>query len=177
LIELRSFCWKEEENVRRNANRLPKGLSICGADGEKMMSVTNRRDSLLEVILQSQKLTMFRRILFFIAASLLLLTVFAGTNQEGLDFLASKAQEEGVVKRDSGLMYTVLRDGTGKSPSVNSPTRCHYEGRKIDGTVFDSSYKRGRPATFAPNQVIKGWTEVRNVPQRLAGAQYYVGLP
>jgi len=52
-----------------------------------------------------------------------------------------------------------LRPGTGKTPTVNSPCDCHYAGTLIDGTEFDSSYKRGQPLTFAPNQVIKGWTE------------------
>lgn len=83
----------------------------------------------------------------------------SGTNQAGLDFLAAKAKEEGVVTLASGLEYKELRAGTGKTPKVDSKTKCHYEGHLIDGTVFDSSYDRGHPATFAPNQVIKGWTE------------------
>ncbi len=55
----------------------------------------------------------------------------------------------------------MLREGNadGKRPLATTPCSCHYEGRLIDGTVFDSSYKRGAPTTFAPNQVIKGWTE------------------
>ena len=63
----------------------------------------------------------------------------------------------------SGLQYKVLRASTvadGKTPKPDSPCKCHYEGKLIDGTVFDSSFKRGQPSTFAPNQVIKGWTEV-----------------
>ena len=61
----------------------------------------------------------------------------------------------------SGLQYKVVKLGTGtKSPKVGTPCDCHYAGRLIDGTEFDSSYKRGKPSTFAPNQVIKGWTEI-----------------
>jgi FKBP-type peptidyl-prolyl cis-trans isomerase FklB len=64
------------------------------------------------------------------------------------------------VTLPSGLMYKALASGDGDShPTVNSPCECHYAGTTVDGTEFDSSYKRGSPTTFAPNQVIKGWTE------------------
>lgn len=77
-----------------------------------------------------------------------------------LKFLSEKAKEEGVVKLPSGLMYKVVRKGDGKfHPQVDSPCLCDYSGTLIDGSEFDSSYKRGEPLTFAPNQVIKGWTE------------------
>eukprot|EP00559_Dactyliosolen_fragilissimus_P009574 CAMPEP_0184865130 /NCGR_PEP_ID=MMETSP0580-20130426/17066_1 /TAXON_ID=1118495 /ORGANISM="Dactyliosolen fragilissimus" /LENGTH=201 /DNA_ID=CAMNT_0027364201 /DNA_START=168 /DNA_END=773 /DNA_ORIENTATION=- len=65
-----------------------------------------------------------------------------------------------VVSLPSGLQYKVLRKGHGSyHPTVDSPCSCHYKGTLIDGTQFDSSYDRGSPTTFAPNQVIKGWTE------------------
>jgi len=84
----------------------------------------------------------------------------AGTNEKGKAFLAEKAKEEGVISLPSGLMYKVLRTGDGANhPTASAPCECHYEGKLIDGTVFDSSYERGSPTTFAPNQVIKGWTE------------------
>ena len=74
-------------------------------------------------------------------------------------YLEKKSKEDGVVVLKSGLMYKVLESGpeNGKQPKVDDPCECHYKGTLIDGTVFDSSYERGRPATFAPNQVIKGW--------------------
>eukprot|EP00451_Oxyrrhis_marina_P009647 CAMPEP_0204320668 /NCGR_PEP_ID=MMETSP0469-20131031/7758_1 /ASSEMBLY_ACC=CAM_ASM_000384 /TAXON_ID=2969 /ORGANISM="Oxyrrhis marina" /LENGTH=222 /DNA_ID=CAMNT_0051301933 /DNA_START=37 /DNA_END=705 /DNA_ORIENTATION=- len=82
------------------------------------------------------------------------------TNEAGQKYLAEKEGEEGVIKLKSGLMYKVLKKGDGKfHPTVDSPCECHYQGTLIDGTEFDSSYKRGQPTTFAPNQVIKGWTE------------------
>ena len=59
----------------------------------------------------------------------------------------------------SGLQYKVLQQGTGAVAKATDKVKVHYEGRLIDGTVFDSSYKRGEPTSFAPNQVIKGWTE------------------
>jgi len=76
------------------------------------------------------------------------------------DFLAENKKKDGVVTLPSGLQYKVLRKGDGAAhPTVSSPCECHYKGTLIDGTQFDSSYDRGSPTTFAPNQVIKGWTE------------------
>jgi len=75
-------------------------------------------------------------------------------------FLEENKKKEGVVTLASGLQYKVLKYGTGLShPAADCPCDCHYRGTLIDGTEFDSSYKRGEPTTFAPNQVIKGWTE------------------
>lgn len=101
---------------------------------------------------------MYIRSLLICFASLLV-GALAGTSEEGLKWLAAKAKEADVVTLESGLLYKELVAGSGKTPKINTPTKCHYEGKLIDGTVFDSSYKRGEPLTFAPNQVIKGWTE------------------
>eukprot|EP00929_Paragymnodinium_shiwhaense_P116790 TRINITY_DN866_c0_g2_i1.p1 TRINITY_DN866_c0_g2~~TRINITY_DN866_c0_g2_i1.p1 ORF type:complete len:683 (+),score=196.34 TRINITY_DN866_c0_g2_i1:75-2123(+) len=80
--------------------------------------------------------------------------------EEGEKFLAANKDKEGVVVLPSGMQYKVLKKGEGKAhPTKDSPCECHYTGTLIDGTKFDSSYDRGAPATFAPNQVIKGWTE------------------
>jgi FKBP-type peptidyl-prolyl cis-trans isomerase len=78
--------------------------------------------------------------LFFVVA---VVSVAAGTNKEGLAFLAKQETEEGVTKLASGLMYKELVVGAGKTPKANSPCACHYAGTLIDGTEFDSSYKRG----------------------------------
>ena len=90
------------------------------------------------------------------ARALLLLAVAnAGTSPEGKTWLEAKAKEDGVVTLESGLMYKVLRDGDGENhPKASTSCECHYEGKLIDGTVFDSSYERGSPTSFAPNQVI-----------------------
>jgi FKBP-type peptidyl-prolyl cis-trans isomerase len=75
-----------------------------------------------------------------------------------LEFLAQNKLKEGVVTTASGLQYKILKKGDGRfHPTVNAPCMCHYEGTLLDGTEFDSSYKRGEPTSFAPNQVIKGW--------------------
>lgn len=89
------------------------------------------------------------------------LAVQGGTDTEGKAYLKENAKKDGVVKLKSGLQYRVLKQGPedGPRPKKNSPCEVHYEGRLLDGKVFDSSYKRGRPTTFAPNQVIPGWTE------------------
>lgn len=77
----------------------------------------------------------------------------------GEDYLAENAKKEGVIVTESGLQYMLLKEGTGKSPKAKDKVVCHYEGRLIDGTIFDSSIQRGEPATFGLNQVISGWTE------------------
>ena len=79
--------------------------------------------------------------------------------KEGEEFLAGNAKKEGVVVLPSGLQYKVLKEGNDRMPGATSQVRCHYEGKFINGQVFDSSYKRGEPAVFGLNQVIAGWTE------------------
>ena len=95
-------------------------------------------------------------------------------------FLAENKFKEGVVTLASGLQYKVLRAGTGdKHPLPNSPCECHYEGRCAKdwpaGKKFDSSYDRGSPTTFAPNQVIKGWTEAMQL--MVEGDKWEMYLP
>lgn len=94
---------------------------------------------------------------------------------EGERFLAANAGEEGVVVLPSGLQYKVLREGNGRKPAATDRVKCHYEGRLIDGTVFDSSYRRGEPATFPLNGVIAGWTE--GLQLMAEGAKYRLFIP
>ena len=79
--------------------------------------------------------------------------------EKGKAFLAENAKKEGVITLPSGLQYQVITEGTGKKPSATDKVKCHYEGTLIDGTLFDSSIKRGQPAVFGVNQVIRGWVE------------------
>lgn len=94
---------------------------------------------------------------------------------EGERFLKENAAKEGVVVLPSGLQYTVLREGTGRKPKATDSVKCHYEGTLTDGTVFDSSYRRGEPATFPLNGVIAGWTE--GVQLMAEGAKYRFFIP
>lgn len=94
---------------------------------------------------------------------------------EGAAFLKSNGEREGVVTTKSGLQYEVLTEGTGKSPKATDKVRCHYEGKLIDGSIFDSSYQRGEPADFGLNQVIPGWTE--GVQLMKEGAKYRFFIP
>lgn len=79
--------------------------------------------------------------------------------EEQEKFLAENAKREGVVTTPSGLQYEILQEGTGEKPGPTTRVTVHYEGSLSNGNVFDSSYKRGQPATFGVNQVIAGWTE------------------
>ena len=98
-----------------------------------------------------------------------------GAIAEGKVFLEANAKKEGVTVTKSGLQYQVLREGTGRSPKATDKVRCHYEGFLIDGTVFDSSYRRGEPADFPLNGVIPGWTE--GVQLMKEGAKYRFFIP
>ncbi len=79
--------------------------------------------------------------------------------EAGEKFLADNAKRDGVTTTASGLQYEVLTEAIGQKPVATDSVRCHYEGRLIDGTVFDSSYQRGEPTSFPLQGVIKGWTE------------------
>ncbi len=79
--------------------------------------------------------------------------------KEGEAFLAANKNKEGVKTTASGMQYKVIKMGTGPKPKADQTVSVQYKGTTIDGKEFDSSYKRGEPATFAVNQVIKGWTE------------------
>ncbi len=86
--------------------------------------------------------------------------LYGANRKAGEDFLAENAKKEGVVTLPSGLQYKVMTKGTGETPKATDKVQVHYEGKLVDGTVFDASKKHGdKPLTFAANQVIKGWTE------------------
>jgi len=117
------------------------------------------------------------RNIFALCLLLVLASVQGGTTEAGKKYLAENAKKEGVVTLTSGLQYRVLKSGPedGPSPKVNQPCDCHYKGTLTDGTTFDSSYDRGSPTTFAPNQVIKGWTEAMQLMKE--GDQWELTVP
>ncbi|MDH5710871.1 MAG: FKBP-type peptidyl-prolyl cis-trans isomerase [Gammaproteobacteria bacterium] len=94
--------------------------------------------------------------------------------ETGKAFLEANAKKEGVITTTSGLQYKVIKEGTGASPMLDDTVVTHYEGRLIDGQVFDSSYKRNQPATFPVKGVIKGWTEALQLMKTGAKWQLYI---
>ena len=99
-----------------------------------------------------------------------------GTNKaEGEAFLAANKTKEGVVTLPSGLQYKILKQGAGPKPSASDSVVCNYRGTLIDGKEFDSSYKRGQPATFPVGGVIKGWTEALQLMP--VGSKWQLFLP
>ena len=84
---------------------------------------------------------------------------YGKTKESGIAFLEENKKREGVVNLPSGLQYEIINAGLGKKPTAADRVQCHYEGTLIDGTVFDSSIKRGQPAVFGVSQVIAGWVE------------------
>ena len=94
--------------------------------------------------------------------------------EKGEKFLKQNATKEGVKTTASGLQYKVLKEGTGKSPKATDTVLVHYRGTLIDGTEFDSSYKRNEPIEFPLNQVIKGWTEGVQLMKEGAKYQFYI---
>ena len=100
---------------------------------------------------------------------------FGPNKKAGEEFLAKNAKAEGVKVLDGGVQYKVIKEGNGPLPKDTSLVRVHYEGKTLDGKVFDSSYKRGEPANFRANQVIKGWTEA--LVHMPAGSIWEVYIP
>lgn len=95
--------------------------------------------------------------------------------QEGDAFLAENKKKEGIKTLPSGLQYKVITEGSGKTPTGSDTVTVNYRGTLIDGTEFDSSYKRGQPATFPVNGVIKGWTEALQLMKE--GAKWQIFIP
>lgn len=97
------------------------------------------------------------------------------TLEVGKQFLRNNAKEEGVVTTDSGLQYKIIIPGTGDIPTETDTVVTHYRGTLIDGSEFDSSYKRNKPATFPVKGVIKGWTEALQLMK--VGAKWQLFIP
>jgi FKBP-type peptidyl-prolyl cis-trans isomerase FklB len=99
---------------------------------------------------------------------------FKANKAAGEKYLADNANKDNVKVTPSGLQYVVLKEGNGKKPKSTDTVVCHYEGTLIDGTMFDSSIKRGEPASFALNQVIAGWTEGLQLMQEGAKFRFFI---
>ena len=119
---------------------------ISGTTGKKGLMTVEEAQELAQTKMQQIKAAQLEK-------------TFGENKKAGEKFLADNAKKEGVKMLANGIQYKVLKEGTGVTPSDTSLVKVHYEGRLINDTIFDRSYKRGEPATFRANQVIKGWTE------------------
>lgn len=134
--------------VELDSNSLIQGLKDSMAGGKTLMTEDEAKASLTELGQQVR------------AKQEEKVKQAAETNKkEGEAFLAANKTKPGVVTTPSGLQYKILKEGTGPKPTAADKVVCNYKGTLINGTEFDSSYKRGQPATFPVGQVIKGWTE------------------
>ena len=116
--------------------------------------------------------------MFRLLLALTFLPLFAMTSSaadKGQEFLAENAKKEGVKSLPDGLQYKVLKDGAGKSPQATDIVVVNYRGTLIDGTEFDSSYRRNEPLQFPVNGVIKGWTEALQMMKE--GSKWMLFIP
>ena len=165
------------------ANRMVKGINheVFGDDSTKTISMKNFMAGFISGTTGKKGLMtvdsaqmVAQRLISTVKAKELEKTY--GPNKEaGEKFLAENAKKEGVKMLANGVQYKVIKEGTGAIPADTSLVKVHYEGRLINDSIFDSSYKRGEPTTFRANQVIKGWTEALcHMP---AGSVWEVYIP
>ena len=165
------------------SNRMMKGINyqVFGDDSTKTISLKNFMAGFVAATTGKKALmtmdsaqVLAERLMREIKAKEMVKTY--GPNKEaGEKFLAENAKKEGVKTLPSGVQYKVIKEGNGAIPTDTSIVKVNYEGRLIDGTVFDSSYQRGQPASFPVKSVIKGWTEILcHMP---AGSEWEVYIP
>ena len=136
------------QSVPLDANIFARGLKDALAGGKTLLSEDQAKAVLMEVQTEMRKKQQEQ------------MQQAGETNKKaGEAFLAANKTKEGVVTLPSGLQYKILTQGTGPKPTANDSVVCNYRGTLLNGTEFDSSYKRGQPATFPVSGVIKGWTE------------------
>jgi FKBP-type peptidyl-prolyl cis-trans isomerase len=138
----------KKQSVAVDPNILARGLKDALAGGKTALTEDQARATLMEVQTEMHKKQQEE-----------LQAAGEASKKEGAEFLAANKSKDGVVTLPSGLQYKVLTQGTGPKPTASDSVVCNYRGTLINGTEFDSSYKRGEPATFPVGGVIKGWTE------------------
>jgi len=137
-----------KQSVPVDPNILARGLKDSLAGGKTALTEDQARATLMEVQTEMRKKQQEQ-----------MQVAGEASKKEGAAFLAANKSKDGVVTLPSGLQYKILTAGTGPKPTASDSVKCNYRGTLINGTEFDSSYKRGQPATFAVGQVIKAWTE------------------
>ncbi len=137
-----------KQSVPVDPNILLRGLKDALAGGKTALTEDQARAALTEVQNEMRKKQQEQ-----------MQAAGEASKKEGDAFLAANKAKEGVVTLPSGLQYKILTQGAGPKPTATDSVVCNYRGTLINGTEFDSSYKRGEPATFPVSGVIKGWTE------------------
>jgi len=138
----------KKQSVEVDSNLVSQGLKDAMAGGKTRLTQEEAQAVLTEVQNEVRKQQQEK-----------MQEAGAANKTEGEAFLAANKSKDGVVTLPSGLQYKILTAGTGPKPTASDSVVCNYRGTLINGTEFDSSYKRGQPATFGVGQVIKGWTE------------------
>ncbi len=141
----------EMQSIEYDADALERGVADAFSGGKPALSEQEIRDTLMAL---QKDLDAKRK-----EAMAKMKALGEKNKAEGEKFLKENAAKKGVKTLPSGLQYKILAEGKGKKPAATDTVTVNYRGTLIDGTEFDSSAKHGRPATFALNQVIKGWTE------------------
>lgn len=136
------------QGVEVNPNILAQGLKTALTGGKTLLTEQEARAALTQVQMEMQQKQAEK-----------MKAAGDANKKEGDAYLAENKSKPGVVALPSGLQYKVLQAGTGPKPTASDSVVCNYRGTLINGTEFDSSYKRGQPATFPVSGVIKGWTE------------------
>lgn len=165
------------------SNQMVKGINheVFGDDSTKTISLKNFMAGFISgttgkkgLMTIDQANTIAQEKMQAIKAQTMMKT-YGPNKVKGEKFLAENAKKPGVVKLPSGVQYKVIKEGSGAIPSDTSMVKVHYEGRTIDGKVFDSSYKRKEPVTLRCNQTIKGWTDA--IVHMPAGSVWEVYIP
>jgi FKBP-type peptidyl-prolyl cis-trans isomerase FklB len=154
----------KRQSVEVDVDALTKGLKDSYTGGKTLLTEEESRQAIVEY----QKQVM--------AKQAEAMKILGEKNKvDGERFLAENGKKEGVKTLPSGLQYKVITPGTGKSPKLTDTVTTNYRGTLIDGKEFDSSYKRGEPATFPVSGVIAGWTEALQLMKE--GAKWQIFLP
>lgn len=154
----------KKQSIDINPDILIKGINCALGEKDPILTEDEMRGILMDFQKEMRENMMKKR------------NESEGKNKkEGEVFLAENKKKEGVKTTSSGLQYKVIKEGTGRKPGSDSMVKVHYEGKLIDGTVFDSSYERGDPAEFPVKGVIPGWTEALQLMKE--GAEYELYIP
>ena len=165
------------------ANQMVKGINheVFGEDSTKTISMKNFMAGFVSGTLGKQGLMTVEQAQTVAQTKMQEIKsremekTYGANKKEGEDFLAANAKKDGVKTLESGVQYKVIKEGTGIVPADTSLVKVHYEGRLLNDSVFDSSYKRGEPITLRCNQTIKGWTDAMvHMP---AGSIWEVYIP